>query len=157
MKKKKKMDPMQFKLKVERKVKKLEKEIRKLSKTKPQLKPLIEYQLPPEILKDLNTRKRKEAGLEEAEEQMSKIAYLCNVYRSEQVKQEMHSFRNMVRSQSKALKELRECSEQLYQAAISIDQNLIPFSDLKSVKLTPAVKDYTPPDGRKHDITKQWK
>lgn len=78
-------------------------------------------------------------------------------------------------SQQKALDEVRNVSEELYQAAIQvwtyihfkitnlnfygnnlqIDQTILPFN-AKGPVATPAVKDYDSPDGDYNDISKKW-
>lgn len=61
----------------------------------------------------------------------------------------------MVRSQQKALEELRLESEELYREAIQPDINLLPFC-AKGPVATPPIKNYESPDGEYIDTSKKW-
>lgn len=58
-------------------------------------------------------------------------------------------------SQQQALNELREVSEDLYQAAIEIDESLLPYQLTGPVE-TPPIENYQSPDGEYIDISKKW-
>lgn len=58
-------------------------------------------------------------------------------------------------SQQRALNELREVSEELYQAAIGIDESLLPYQLTGPVE-TPPIENYQSPDGEYLDISKKW-
>ncbi|XP_017489395.1 PREDICTED: 39S ribosomal protein L40, mitochondrial-like, partial [Rhagoletis zephyria] len=60
LRKKKAIDPSTTKKQYERKVRRLEKEINKLESIDPKLKPILELQLPPQVKKELDARKRSE-------------------------------------------------------------------------------------------------
>ena len=155
LKKKKRIDPQLLKRREDRKIRKLEKEIRRLELTPKQLKPIIEMQLTPQIIKELPQRQRQEVH-SEAEQQLQRMIKLWSIYRSEQRICELKSIKSVVKSQKKALEVLREESSQHYSSAISIDENLIPFESDFVKKETPEVEQYVGPDGRRNNITKQW-
>lgn len=58
-------------------------------------------------------------------------------------------------SQQRALNELREVSEHLYQEAIKIDDSLLPYKLTGPVE-TPPIENYDSPDGEYIDISKKW-
>lgn len=62
----------------------------------------------------------------------------------------------IVSAQSKALEELQKESEELYQAAIQPDENLLPFQ-LKAIVETPPICGYGVPDGQYVNTTKKWR
>src|ERR1700712_2866479 len=154
LKKKKRIDPQLLRRREERKIRKLEKEIRRLELTPKQLKPIIEMQLTPQIIKELPQRQRQEVEVDsEAEKQLERMVKLWSIYRSEQRISELKSIKSVVNSQKKALNVLREESPQLSSSAISIDQNLIAFESDYVKKETPKLENYVRPDGRRNDIT----
>jgi large subunit ribosomal protein L40 len=156
LKKKRKMDPNLLKHKVDRKIKKLEKSIRKLMKTPKQLKPLSEYQLPTHVQKELKVRTRKDPETAAITQTMEKLNKIWDVYRMVEAKMEMKSIHGVVAAQDKALERLKSHSEHLHRAALDLDHGLVPFNDPILVTHHPKSKDYTPPDGQQKDVTKQW-
>lgn len=58
-------------------------------------------------------------------------------------------------SQQRALNELREVSEDLYQAAIEVDESILPY-ELTGPVETPPIENYQSPDGEYIDISKKW-
>lgn len=58
-------------------------------------------------------------------------------------------------SQQRALNELREVSEDLYQAAIDFDESLLTHQITGPVE-TPPIENYQSPDGEYIDISKKW-
>lgn len=58
-------------------------------------------------------------------------------------------------SQQRALNELREVSEDLYQAAIEIDESFLPYKLTGPVE-TPPIENHSSPDGEYIDISKKW-
>ena len=156
-KKKKKLDIQIVKLRVERKIKKLEKEIRRLKKTPKQLKPIEEYQLPPQIMKELSLRKRPETQEDEAvEDSVRKLSRLWILYNQVLKNQEAADIRKVMASQQRALEVLKTHSLELYLAALEIDESLIPFEDNKIITETHRNPDYEPPDGLRSDVSKVW-
>lgn len=66
-----------------------------------------------------------------------------------------HNIDRLVQAQTKALDELRLESEELYQAAVQPDANMLPFK-ATMVVATPPITDYDSPDGEYVDISKKW-
>lgn len=156
LKRKKRIDPALLKRREERRIKKLEKEIRRLELTPKQFKPIIELQLTPQIIKELPQRQRPITDTE-PDKQLERISKLWSIYRCEQTLHELRSIKAMADSQKRALEVLRRESPELYAQAISIDPNLIPYKSGDYVKKeTPSRDSYVGPDGRKTDVTKQW-
>ena len=152
-KKKKKVDILIVKMRVERKIRKLEKGIKKLLKTPKQLKPIEEYSLPPAILKSLAERTRKDG---QDDPDFPKLSKLWIAYKQEEGRQEQDCLKKVMAAQDHALQVLKEESVDLYMKAISIDHKLLPFEDNNMITETPANPEYTPPDGTKTDISKIW-
>lgn len=158
LKKKKKLDVQVVKMRIERKIRKTEKEIRKLMKTPKQLKPVEEYQLPIPVLKELDARKRTITDQDKRTlEEMEKLTRIWISYKAEERRQEQIQLRRVVQAQEKALNILRLESPELHKAALEIDSNFLPFVDDHLIKETPGIKNYNPPDGIKADVTKIWK
>lgn len=158
LKKKKKLDIQLVKMRVDRKIRKLEKEIRKLMKTPKQLKPVEEYQLPIPVLKELEARKRVISEEDKkVQAEMEKLTRIWISYKAEERRQEQIQLRTMVKAQETALRILKEESPQLYHAALAIDPHFLPFLDHHIIKETPRIDGYNPPDGLMTDVTKAWK
>ena len=60
-----------------------------------------------------------------------------------------------IQAQDSALKELKRLAPALYDAAIQLDDNLLPRK-IYGPKLTPPLKTYVCPDGDYVDTTKTW-
>lgn len=58
-------------------------------------------------------------------------------------------------SQQRALNELREVSEDLYLAAVDIDESFLTYQLTGPVE-TPPIENYQSPDGEYIDISKKW-
>lgn len=158
LRKKKRIDPLVLKQKTERKMRKLEREIRFLEKGPKQLKPIVELDLPPQIIKEIHLRKRNQAEINKsAEYELKTLMSLYSIYISAQEKLLIRSIKSVVGAQKKALKHLKMSSPHLYDASISIDDNLIPYKVDDVKKETPPISGYQPPDGKQQDITKEWK
>lgn len=61
----------------------------------------------------------------------------------------------VLQAQRKALDELKLESEELYEAAIQPDPQILPFKARVLVS-TPPIKDYDSPDGEYIDVSKKW-
>jgi 39S ribosomal protein L40, mitochondrial len=155
-KKKKRIDPTLLRAKVERKLKKLEKSIRKLERIDKQLKPIVEYTLPPTVAREIELRTRNE-DCSSIEKEYNNILKIWTIYKSRESKLEMKNLRKIQSAQEKALTELKALSPFLYEAAVSFDDSLLPFLDETIIRETPKLESYTPPDGNKLDISKEWK
>ena len=157
LKKKKRIDPAVLKKREEKKMKKLEREIRRLEATPKQFKPIVELQLSPNIMRELDRRQRPVTEqTTDADRQLAQLRKVWSIYRSEQTAMEFESIKAVVDSQRKALAALRRESEELFQSAISIDEELIPFENDLVKKESPPIEAYKRPDGKKSDVTKQW-
>lgn len=91
-------------------------------------------------------------------ELMEKRSALLNKWSNYRLEQKLQNFQridNLLLSQQKALQELRYESEELYQAAIQIDPDLMPFH-AKGPVATPPIDNYNSPDGEYSDISKKW-
>ncbi|XP_059471169.1 large ribosomal subunit protein mL40 [Neocloeon triangulifer] len=156
MKKKKRIDPAVTRAREERRKKKIEKAIRKLEKNARQLKPIDELEIPPEVYDTLKQRIRKRGVL--SHEEMEERALLLKEWSKYKMKLKLLDIQLLDRaimSQQKALDELRLESEELYQEAVQMDLNVMPFT-IKGPTHTPAIKDYDSPDGEYTDISKDW-
>ncbi|KAG8281134.1 39S ribosomal protein L40, mitochondrial [Homalodisca vitripennis] len=76
-------------------------------------------------------------------------------YRYQQAIGDISLVERLAYSQARALNELRQESEELYQEAIQIDPALLPFV-VQGPVVTPPIPDYESPDGEYVDITKKW-
>ncbi|XP_067143819.1 large ribosomal subunit protein mL40 [Centruroides vittatus] len=156
LKKKKRVDPAIVRRREERKRKKIEKGIRRLEKTAKKLKPLDECEIPKNILMELDKRTRKVEKLTEKEEQeRANIMKEWQKYKKEQFENELNMLDRIMMAQENALLELKKESEDLYQAALQLDTQFIPFM-VKGPTATPPNADYEPPNGVYVDTTKRY-
>lgn len=156
LRKKKVANPLTTKKQFERKLRRLEREINKLESIDPKLKPILELQLPPQVKKDLDSRKRKEDD-QVSHNLLNSYLKVWSIYRTIETQAELHHIRNAASAQEKALSVLKQDYPHLYKAAIEIDPTLLPFTVVTVKKDTPPVDSYACPDGKEFDITKEWK
>lgn len=156
LKKKKRIDPAILKRREDRKRKRLEKGIKRLEKNARRLKPIEEAEISKNLLKEMNIRKRKpiQLSFEEAEYHATLQKEWCQ-YRTDLHADEMNMINRIMASQELALSELRNVSEELYQAAIQIDDKLIPFKTIGPTGTLP-IEGYEPPNGAYVDTTRKW-
>ncbi|XP_075675733.1 mitochondrial ribosomal protein L40 [Dermatophagoides pteronyssinus] len=160
LRKKKIVNPLTTRKQFERKVRRLEREINRLESIPLKLKPILEQQLPPNVVRELNERKRTITNDER--NQLDKMHVYLNkilsIYRGIETREEMRLIKLAVDSQQKALNILQRDYPELYSEAIQIDHNLIPYQ-INNVKkhTTPNPSSYKCPDGRQQDITKEWR
>ncbi|CAK1550459.1 unnamed protein product [Leptosia nina] len=156
MKKKKKMDPAIVKAREERRRKKIEKQIRRLEKNAKQLKPIDELEPPLHVLDNLNTRKRIPVVLSPAEVEARALLNKewCR-YKRQEYMANVAQVDRIMRAQKRALDQLYEVSEDLYNEAIMPDLQLIPYS-IVGPYATPPIKNYDSPDGEYIDVSKKW-
>lgn len=76
-------------------------------------------------------------------------------YKQAQHKEEMAAIAQALDAQQEALKELRLESEELYEAAIQRDPELVPFLN-QGPSHTPPIVNYQAPEGKYNDITKVY-
>lgn len=156
LKKKKRIDPAIIKQREERKKKRLEKQIRRLERHARQLKPIEELEVPLEFLDGKKERIREVPVLTpETLEERARLYKEWTRYKKKQTVNNMQMIDRLVFSQQKALDELRQESEELYQAAIQINPTQLPFTVCGPVQ-TPPIKGYDSPDGEYIDISKKW-
>ncbi|KAH8310724.1 hypothetical protein KR044_002747, partial [Drosophila immigrans] len=147
LKKKKKIDPQVIKQREDRKKKKIEKQIRRLEKNARQLKPVEELEIPLELIDDKAKRQRKLSPLSSTE--LENRALLNKEWARFKHNEKVADFQiidRLLQSQNKALAELRSESEELYQAAVEADLQLLAVQ-LKGPVSTPPIKNYVSPDG----------
>lgn len=156
--KKRRIDPAVLRSRVERKIKKAEREIAKLENEPRQLIPILEYQLTNSEIRDLNSRPGRtlrDVGLDEGA--LMAAQKLWSFYRLEQSRMEKISIRRVERAQNRALETLRELDEDLYNKTVAMDEtSLIPYLSSHIRKETPPNPNYTPPDGHIKNISKEW-
>ena len=156
LRKKKVVNPATTKKQYDRKVRKLEREIRVLENAKPKLKPILELQIPLQVKREIDARIRSD-GDEVAQKLLNSYFKVWSIYKSLEGEAELRHIKNCVRAQENALKVLKSDYPELYKEAVQLDQNLIPFQVTEVRKETPAVENFSCPDGKQQDITKEWK
>ncbi|CAH4038064.1 unnamed protein product [Pieris brassicae] len=156
MKKKKKMDPAIIKAREERRRKKLEKQIRRLEKNAKQLKPIDECEPPLHVLDNIGIRKRPvvKLSIEQVEDRALLNKDWCR-YKRREYMANVAQVDRIMRAQKRALDQLYEVSEELYNEAIMPDLQLIPYT-IDGTYATPPIKKYDSPDGEYVDVSKKW-
>ncbi|XP_058066977.1 large ribosomal subunit protein mL40 [Anopheles bellator] len=156
LKKKKKLDPQIIKQREERRRKKLEKQIRRLEKNARQLKPIEELEVPMELIDEQSKRKRDNPKTTpQVVESRALLEKQWSKYKMEEKLNDYQLYDRLVAAQTKALNELKLESEELYQKAIQVDQELVPYRASGPVS-TPPIKDYEQPDGEYIDVSRKW-
>ncbi|CAF4868055.1 unnamed protein product [Pieris macdunnoughi] len=156
MKKKKKMDPAIIKAREERRRKKLEKQIRRLEKNAKQLKPIDECEPPLHVLDNIGKRRRPvvKLSIEQIEDRALLNKDWCR-YKRQEYMANVAQVDRIMRAQKRALDQLYEVSEELYNEAIMPDLQLIPYT-IEGTYATPPIKKYDSPDGEYVDVSKKW-
>jgi len=156
MKKRKKMDINIILGREAKRRRKLEKAIKKQELKGQKLKPIEEIEGDRHVLKTLDKRKRVLPQLSFEESEYRALLHKSwSSYKAQQFAAECNTLQRLMNSQSRALLELRQESEQLYQQAIEIDEKLIPF-EAKGPMETPPIKGYMAPDGDYIDTTRKY-
>ncbi|XP_074600397.1 mitochondrial ribosomal protein L40 [Brevipalpus obovatus] len=155
-KKKGRIDPLVLKIRLERKVKRLESGIERIEKAPKQLIPIYEQSLQPTVQKEIDIRERDETD-PQFDARYKKMLKVWALYKFIEAKQEMKCLRSVTRAQRVALDSLRQLSPSLWSEAVKPDPQILPYENDYIVKETPANPDYFPPDGHRKDITKHWK
>ena len=153
-KKKKRLDPQVFKAREEKRMRRLRKALRKMEKKQRIPRPLIEHEVPPHIMRELETRDRGTNVLEAVAEERALLFKDWNRYCYRRAKAEVYALDSIILSQYRALEELRAESEELYLEAIQFDHELIPFKG-EGPAQTPPIPEYIQ-DGVYHDVTKKF-
>ncbi|OXU20823.1 hypothetical protein TSAR_004008 [Trichomalopsis sarcophagae] len=156
LKKKKKMDPAIIRAKEERRKRKLEKYIRKLQKHARQLKTICEMEVPMSLKQEFGIRKRDLPALTtETLEERAALFKEWNKYKTKQHYQTLRLIDRYMFAQDKTISELKEVSEELYEAAIQIDPDLLPYSRKGPLNTAP-IENFEAPDGEYQDVTKKY-
>ncbi|KAF7280956.1 hypothetical protein GWI33_005289 [Rhynchophorus ferrugineus] len=155
LKKKKRMDPNVIRQREERRKKKLEKQIRRLEKHAKQLKPIGECEVPLTLLDEKLERQRNITLSAEVLEKRVLLEKKWANYKRLQLLEDLQMIDRVMYCQQKALDELRNESEELYQEAIQPDFHLLPYKSVGPVE-TPRIENYDAPDGEYKDISKKW-
>lgn len=155
-KKKGRVDPLILKIRLERKVKRLEASIDRLEKAPKQLIPMYEQSLQPTVQKEIDIRERSETD-PQLDARYKKMLKVWALYKYIEAKQEMRCLKKITRAQQNALDSLRHLSPSLWSEAVKPDPHILPYENDHIIKETPANPEYFPPDGHKKDITKHWK
>ncbi|XP_025837260.1 39S ribosomal protein L40, mitochondrial-like isoform X3 [Agrilus planipennis] len=173
LKKKKKMDPAIIRAREERKKKKIEKQIRRLEKNARQLKPIDECEVPLYLIDEqryhyttlvikkhdnlqyYRKRARTIQLTEEVLESRAALFQAWSCYKQQQHLNDVQMIDRIMYSQQKALNELKNESEDLYQEAIQVEPMLLPIK-LQGPSETPPIADYDAPDGDYQDVSRKW-
>uniref|UniRef100_A0A1L8DRS8 Large ribosomal subunit protein mL40 n=1 Tax=Nyssomyia neivai TaxID=330878 RepID=A0A1L8DRS8_9DIPT len=156
LKKKKKLDPAIIKQRGERRKKKLEKQIRRLEKNARQLKPIDELEVPFTLIDEKKHRMR--SAVEPTAEVLEERALFQKEWARYKRTEKLVDYQlidQVMQAQRKALDELKLESEELYEAAIQPDPQLMPFKSRVLVS-TPPIENYDSPDGEYVDVSKKW-
>ncbi|XP_018025689.1 39S ribosomal protein L40, mitochondrial [Hyalella azteca] len=156
LKKKKKTDPVIQKAREEKKIRRLEKAIRKLQKNEGQLKPIEEAEISMKLKQEAKLRERPAAKLPSEELHARRNVELQWArYKHRQVCHESSILAAALHSQHRALQELRRVSESLWLEAIQEDQFALPFRSYGPLSSLP-IAGYDGPDGEYVDVSKKW-
>ncbi|CAG0890142.1 unnamed protein product [Darwinula stevensoni] len=153
LKKKKRLDPAILKAREDRRKRKIEKQIRRLEKVAQQYKPVDECEVSPTLRKEISMRKRNAPMSESELAEAAQLLCEWTRYRWKESCDELITIDSIVSSRLKALEELRKESPRLYEAAIQLDENLLPYKATGPVE-SPPIAGYDPPDGEYIDTTK---
>lgn len=157
--KRRRVDPVVLKVRVERKIVKTEKEIQRIESEPREPIPILEYQLNKTEIRDLQARPaRKIEDVDGLNESTIRAAQrLWGFYRHAQTRMEQKSIRQVELSQTRALETLKNLDEALYNRTISVDEDtLIPYKSNHIRKETAPNSNYTRPDGYIKDVSKEW-
>jgi len=154
-KKKKRADPNIDKHRQEKRKRRIEKALKKMEKKERLPKPLIECEVPLILHKEASLRKREvKVTVDEEEERIAQAKDWAR-FTVKRHWNELWHLDKVILAQTRALDELRKESDPLYDAAVQIDPELIPFS-LWGPVVTPPIEGYLQ-DGEYKDETPTYK
>ncbi|TRY77936.1 hypothetical protein TCAL_11057 [Tigriopus californicus] len=153
-KKKKRMDPALEKFKDERKIKRLTKALKKMQKKDRILKPVLEVEVPPHLVKEKVQRDRGTEVPYEIQEERILLGKQWSRFCGNRNRKEVRQFDNVILSQQKALDVLKTLSPALHFEAIQHDPTLLPFKAKGPVYTLP-IPEYIQ-DGEYKDVTKEF-
>lgn len=150
---KKRIDPAVVQARENRRKRRIEKEIKKMEKLGRKLKPIEEREPDRLILKEAEIRNRpvKQLNKKEEDEEFFLKREWAN-YMAQQHTIQMEQLKRAIKSQELALKELKKDNLDLYNKAIQLDSNLLPYTREGPVN-TPPNPTYEPPEGDYNDVT----
>lgn len=157
-KKKRRLEPALLKIRVERKIKKCEREIRRIESEPRHQIPILEYNYPPTELRNIKSRpKHSVEDPARLDKSLKAAQKLWGMYRLEQSKIERASIKQVEAAQQKALNILQKANKKLYDATTEVDDiTLIPFTPDYMKRDSCPNADYTPPDGYIKDISPEY-
>ncbi|KAL1501064.1 hypothetical protein ABEB36_006462 [Hypothenemus hampei] len=155
LKKKRKLDPAVIRAREERKKKRLEKQIRRLEKNARQMKPIGECEVPLTLLDEKLDRQRNILISAEVLEKRALLEKKWANFKRLQLLSDLQMIDRIIYTQQKALDELKNESEELYQEAIQMDFHMIPFKTMGPVE-TRSIENYDALDGEYQDVSKKW-
>ncbi|XP_044514836.1 39S ribosomal protein L40, mitochondrial [Gracilinanus agilis] len=150
LRKKKKVDPKKEQAAKDR----LKKRIKKLEKVSQELIPIEDFITPVKYLQEERQRPELELPFE-VSERRTLLMKRWTLYKQQEAEAEQRKIKSMLEAQQEALRELRQESELLYEAAIQRDDSLFPF-EKEGPTYTPASPGYQAPEGKYNDVTKVY-
>ncbi|XP_042905184.1 large ribosomal subunit protein mL40 isoform X2 [Parasteatoda tepidariorum] len=155
LRKKKRIDPQVLRERAEKKVKRIQRDIRRLEKVARKFKPISELEIPKKAIRDSERMRPLPVLSEEEIHERMELKQLWAVYKRKEHVAEMSAIQRIIDAQEKALDALQEASPSLYEAAIQPNPSFIPFKMLGPVE-TPPINKFDYPDGNYTDITKVY-
>lgn len=156
--KKVRVDPAILKLRIERKIRKAEREILKIENDARHPIPLLEYQPSGKDIRDLQSRPAHNMNELGITPNLIKAAEkLWSMYRSRESHMERYSLRQVEKAQQFALDSLKEIDKELYDKTVAVDEiSLIPYRSSRVKSETGPIPNYKPPDGMITNLTREW-
>lgn len=156
MKKRKKTDPGLLLAKENKKIKRLEKDMKRIAKFGRKLKPIQEIIGTVYVRKNAEKFKRVNEPLSfEESEYRALLMKEWHRVKTKQHHRELSILSTAMEAQTNALNSLRQESETLYQQAIQINEGDVVYKFNGPVE-TPPIDDFDSPDGQYNDTTKQY-
>ncbi|KAK0045957.1 39S ribosomal protein L40 mitochondrial-like isoform X1 [Biomphalaria pfeifferi] len=156
MKKKKRIDPSVIAAREAKKIRRIEKEIKRLTKFGRILKPIEEVEIDNRKYRLALERKRPLPTLTAEEKDYRDLLIKeWGAYKSYQWHWEAKIMDQLTEAQQEALDELKQESLELYHAALQNDYACVPI-EFQGPKETPPKKDYPAPDGEYVDTTRKY-
>ncbi|KAH9489962.1 39S ribosomal protein L40, mitochondrial [Bulinus truncatus] len=156
MKKKKRIDPSVIAAREAKKIRRIEKEIKRLTRFGRILKPVEEIEMDNKKFRLAKERKRSLPPITpDVKEYRDLLTKEWASYKTHQWHMESRIVEQLTAAQQEALDELRKESDDLYLAALQIDYSCVPI-EFQGPKVTPPIKEYPPPDGEYVDTTRKY-
>jgi len=156
-KKKRRIDPAILKMRVERKIRKTEREIERIESEPRQLIPIVEYELTNSEIRQLNERPQHTMDQFGLTDTIVRGANrIWSLYRLEESMMESRSISRIEKAQVNVLEKLKVLDRDLYDATLEASDTMIPYRSDHMKRETPANPDFVPPDGIIKDVTKEY-